>query len=412
MRNLTFGTKFIITFIVFAFFDEVLTLEVGSVFFTPVKLFSLFATVLYFLQLKNNVRKDAYSSQSRLGFTFLYLYILLSIMFAIVGGDGSIGSLAERFFHFSSALIIIDLCIGYFVNGRTQLDKIITCLIVIFYIEVAAASIEVIRGQPLINFGIVGKSPLKIRGFHADRIYLAEYLALGWFLMYISKSSYIKLIFFGVISFVLALASGSNTAIILFAMVGIYIAYSIKNTALKMSLIVLALVFSFSFSLIRSSILDDYELAKIKQRDEMYYEAEVSANSNWRLWAIYEILENVIQSPSLIGNGYDSSTSFLEQKSGYLYRMKAHNVVSVFYDYGIVGFICSVILFIGLTKNLIRNMVNKNRDLLSHLAFIFSVLILSRFLFYYHTTIVWVYVVGIALIVAAERSQRAKNISI
>lgn len=409
MKNINFQTRFLILFIVLAFLEEVMTFQIGSVFFTPIKAFSIFAVGCYLNKKSNLSRKEAYNNGVRKGFTLLYSYILISIIFSILSGTTSLGGGLERFFHFFSSLIIIDLLILYLSLNKIDISKVIQLLLVIFYIELFVSFSEVVLQRPLIKLGIVDLSPLKIRGFHGDRIYLAEYLSLGWFLLYITNKSKLTLGFFGLVSFIVIVASGSNTAILLFLIVSVYIIYSIKSKVLKIFLLSLAIISSSLFNVIRNEFLSEADLNEIERRNEMYYEEEISESTNWRLFAIVQIWDEFLSNPTIFGNGYEASSNFLEKKSNFLYRMKPHNIISVLYDYGICGMLFAVILLFGLLKNILKMLVIKHRSNLSHLSFIFSALVLSRLLFYYHTTIVWVYIVGIAFIVIGSRFTQVKK---
>ncbi|MDR0261939.1 MAG: O-antigen ligase family protein [Sphingobacterium sp.] len=403
-----FETSFLIAFIIIAFLDEVLTIRVGPIFFTPLKAYSLLSLFVYLKDSILKIRKSSYQNKVRSGFTLLYIYILISIIFSVLQG-GAVGGLIERFFHFFSSLIIIDLFVKYIINKKVDLEKVINVLLSIYFIELTVTFLEAVLQRPLINLGVVNLSPLKIRGFHGDRIYLAEYLPLGWFLFYIKHGISYKSVLLGGITFFVIILSGSNTAILLFLLVAIYITYSLKNTVTKIFIIFISLLASLSLNYLRSKFLDDTDQMVIQKRNEMYYESDVDAKSNWRLFAISTIWEDFVSSPTIFGHGYEGSEKFLERKSGYLYKMKPHNIISVLYDYGFIGGIFAIILLWGLVKNTIKTLRINNRTTLSHLSFIFSILILARLLFYYHTTVVWVYILGIAIIVAADRVDVTKK---
>lgn len=408
MKNLNFETKFLIAFILIAFVDEVFTFDLGGVFFTPVKMFSVYS---FFVFLNNRVfilNKNAYYDKVRKGFTLLYAYILIAIVFALASGGLSLG-LIERFFHFLSSLIIIDLLVKYFLSNKINYEKVISAILIVYFIELTVSFVEVIIQRPLINLGVVGLSPLKIRGFHGDRIYLAEYISLGWFLYYVKNGQNLKLFLLGLLSFIVVIVSGSNTATVLFAIVGCYFAYSLRSIFLKVVLIILAILAASTYSFFRAEFLSESDLAQISKRNEMYYEGGADETSNWRLFAIYEIWDDFVENPTLLGHGYEESSRFLEIRSNYLFLMKPHNIVSVLYDYGLIGGVLALILIIGLIKNAIKMTIIKNKTLLTHLSFIFSVLILSRLFLYYHTTIVWVYIVGVAIIAANNRLLLKRN---
>ncbi|TYP94609.1 O-antigen ligase-like membrane protein [Sphingobacterium allocomposti] len=408
MKDANFETVFVIVFILTAFLDEVFTIQIGSVFFTPLKGFSVFATLVYLSRITGNVRLNAYDSSTRKGFTLLYLYILTAIVFSLVQG-GAIGGLLERFFHFLSSLIIIDLLISYIKRNKVNLTAIINTLLLVYYIELIVAFGEVLLQRPLINVGIVNLSPLKIRGFHGDRIFLAEYLSMGLFLYFHKNGINLKLLALGVISFIIVIVSGSNTAIILFAVVGAYIAYSLKNKTLKVVLIIMAFLGASTFSVLRSKFLSDADQVQIEKRNAMYYSGGSNADANWRLFAITEIWDNFLSEPTVFGHGYESSSDFLELKSNYLYKMKPHNIISVLYDYGAIGGLFAGVTLIGLFTTAYNMFRIKRRDTLTALSFIFSVLMISRLLFYYHTTIVWIFIFGVAIITVTERSRSKVN---
>jgi hypothetical protein len=391
------GTIFICLLVVIAFLDEVLTFKAGEVFITPLKVFSVYAFILYLSKIQE-IRRTK-KPVLFISFRFLYSYVIISL---IISGfyNGISLSMFERAFHFFSSLIIINLIYDFLLKKQINFRIMVDILIWIFYVELAVSMLEVIYQRPLINVGIVELSKLRIRGFHADRVFLAEYLFVGLMLLYIKKANIFWFLGIAFLCVVVTASSGSNTALVLIAIGGLYVLYNIKKMWLRVILMGLCVVGVVSISLIRQATLSESDLIEIQKRQEMYY-SDVDGTSNWRLFATTELINDFISNPTLFGNGYESSQDFLEKKSGKFMKVKAHNILSVLYDYGVIGFVLLSILTYTLSKSAIILFLRKKPDIIVQLGFMFAILLLSRFFLYYQTTIVWTYMMGIPFVAYA-----------
>ncbi|WP_299626077.1 hypothetical protein [uncultured Tenacibaculum sp.] len=385
-------------FIFCAFFDEVLTFELGSIFITPLKLFSI---ILIFFYPKMGLKNIVRAPKILKFYIYLHLFILVHVFLAFYTGDLRFSTFLDRLIHIITAMLALLIIYNSFEKNKIDISQLQKVFLWVFSIEVLILFFEILTGRPFFTHGIVGNSPLEVRGFHADRIFLSEYIFIGNMILFsILKSKIIKYtVFF--LSMAIVISSDSNTGVLLLS--SCFLFYFLKdkvNLGLKVISVTFFFVLFTQISFIQKKLLSEDALIKSQERFEGYF-GENMSQDNWRLYSAITLIENLKDKPTVLGEGFGANARFLSRKAFLDKELSAHSVLSIIYDYGLIGmfFICLIVFL--LIKNIISisriNMIKENRNYLMFF-FMFNLLIFSRFILYYQTTIVWIYVIGIAMI--------------
>ena len=394
---------FIISFMI----DHIFSFELGSIFISPFKITSIVLSLIfivegkYYLQIKFSSEKGQRCLLLFILFNFLQM---ISLFYSPVSLSQKVNYLMM---HFTAIIIVV----GFFnilkkTNTKDTLKVISKNLSVFFLIEISLLTLEFLsngRGS-LLNIGLLNNPDLdgyRMVGFHWERLYYAEYLILGFLAVTFKKWKKRLLYFLFLTVLILVYLSDSYTGQL--GIVMLLILFFVDKARMRIKkrfmLIIFALlaigyILPSTLSMLNRSDRDFREIRK-----ETYFQD--SMETNWRIYSSTTLLKKFIDSPTIIGEGYKSNNLFLKGINKSWKAVSAHTFVSILHDQGILGIILFFLILqiqVSTNLNILRNL-NKDASnkLLYSFVFMFNVLMILRFIFYYHSINQWIYLIAIPL---------------
>ncbi len=404
-----------------ALLRDILIFPVGSIYLTTYKiaLLSMAFYSIYNYRIYGSGQKGFRKNVTNSFILFLIL-LLISIL---LSHDISIN---EKVNHFLFNLITLYILILWRSNmGYIDLEKVYNkasrVFMFIFFLELIIGTTQLLFRQQFIpSIGIIsGNMPYYIFGLNYERLFLAEFLTIGYAIIIIeNKYSFLSRTLLGITVFTIVLISGSFTGLLGLIFAILYSRKLVGNWLSKVSTAVIIALVIFRPA-IEQAFLSESSLRYQNARTDYYFND--SYEYNWRLYSGSMIIEAAKKSPQLLGGGFRASNYMLQpyyefyvsNKSGRETKedkyVSSHTILSTLYDQGILGF--SIILsFIYASFNWIyKSYFAKTEDPFVKnyykLTGVILILFILRLFLYYHSLIHWHFLVALMLASTAPKNQ-------
>ena len=415
---------FIPSLAVSALLRDILILPVGSFYLTTYKL-ALLAITLYSIYNYRIYTTRQHGFRKNITNSFILFLILLSVS-VILSHDIGIN---EKVNHFLFNIIIVYILILWRSNIRyIDLEKVYKyatkVFILIFFLELIIGAAQLIfREQIIPSIGIISSNmPYYIFGLNYERLFLAEFLTIGYAIIILEdRYSFFTRTLLGITVFTIVLISGSFTGLLGLILTVVYSRRLAGNMLSKISTAIIIALVIFRPA-IEETFLSASALRYQTARTDHYFND--SYEYNWRLYSGSQIINAVKKSPSVLGAGFRASNYMLQPSyEFYIFnksRIKAkedkfvsnHTILSTLYDQGILGFTIMLIFIYSAVSWIFRSYKAKPEDQFFSkyykLTGVLLILLLLRLLLYYHSLIHWHFIVALML-GSATPSDRNKH---
>lgn len=389
--------------IILFFLNEVLSINLGIFYFRPEKIGVFLGVLVCFRYIP--VAFFARGVGWLLHAFLVYNLILAFSAFYSPVLSSILNKANVLLFNVGQALLAYGIAGAIMRSGSLEaLRKLIPWYVVLGIVNILAGYMDYIVGRRVIPSGVRSADytyGIGIMGFHADRIYLGEYIVIAIACLIGLSSGSLKhralLIAVTLLGGAQLVLMNSYTGMLGFT--AIFVVYFIFAPLVKkIALIPLSgLVLLFI-----GFVYVTYAPEDIKAEQAMKFENRVAGEetTEWRYVASLLIWERVSQTPSFLGKGYRATEKLLEYYSGIV--STPHTVISIIYEQGLVGaaiflwFICLYLMhFFGFMR---RGGVP---IAVKYLIVGLSIITLLRFSFYYQIRNEQSYIFTVAFLAAA-----------
>ncbi len=393
-------------YVLSVFINEVLTINLGLFYFRPEKI-----GILLGIALTLRYCKVVFSTSKRASFLLLSwaIYNLwwgCSAFWSIDRYPSILNQFNVLFMHLADTLFVFGM-IGALITSRSfvPLIRSMRLFVIIAFLEILSGSLDYIAGHRVIHSGVRAADytyGIGIFGFHAERLYFAEYLVIAnsvclglrncslvWrllrWLIVILTPVFLSLIL-------------SYTGIVVYLLFMGW--YFLRNATMKNRLICVGLLLAFVF--VVPKIYNQFTPEIVKQmRTKKFEKRDQDSSDTWRYLATTILIDETMRHPSLVGHGYFSTEMILDDQLGK--RSTPHTIISIPYEQGVIGVLIAVVLFSQLMIAFFNKTLQGDRNcILPNDVRLFvlgvSCCALGRMLFYYQVRNYYVYVLAVLLL--------------
>jgi len=404
-----------------ALLRDILILPVGTIYLTTYKM-ALLAIALYSIYSYRIYGSGQKGFRKNITNSFILFLILLSIS-VLMSHDISIN---EKTNHLLFNIITLYILILWrsnmkYIDIKKVYENAVRVFMYIFFLELIIGTAQLLFRQQIIpSIGIISSNmPYYIFGLNYERLFLAEFLTIGYAIIVIeNKYSFLTRTLLGIIVFTIVLISGSFTGLLGLILAIIYSRKLVGNMLSKVSTAIIIALVIFRPT-IEETFLSSSSLRYQNARTDYYFND--SYEYNWRLYSGSMIIDAVKKSPRLLGAGFRASNYMLQPYYEFYIlnksRIKAkedkyvssHTILSTLYDQGILGF-SIILIFIYASFNWIyKSYFTKTEDPFVKnyykLTGVILILFILRLFLYYHSLIHWHFLVALMLASTAPENQ-------
>jgi hypothetical protein len=334
-----------ITYILGVFLDEVFTIDLGIFYFRPAKIGLLVGAFLVLRYCKIAFHRSEYTSLLFLSFGMYNLWWGATAFW----GDrfsSPLNQLNVMMVHTADTVFVFGLAGALLTAGSASpILRSMRIFILIAVLEIVAGSLDYLVGHRVIPSGVMEADytyGAGILGFHAERLIFAEYLVIATSVCLgcINKSVFdfvlrrIILVLAPVFLMLLSSYTGILAYLLFMSWYFIHQNSNWRHWLLRIIVISLALVI---FPVIYNKCVPEVEKNVRKAKFERRLKAnDEQSKGVWRYVASDYLIKEVINHPTLFGNGYLSTEKVLNELLGN--DSTPHTIASIPYEQGIIGF--------------------------------------------------------------------------
>lgn len=392
-----------------ALLNDILIIELGGIFISVYKVMLIISAILFFNPFLFSISDKNHRGNSNI--TIWFILYCAFLIFSVFYSSGLSIMQKLNYLIFLSCEVIIVLGVSYKIKNtdRQRLMKSFkTTLLIIFFASLFLSTAQLVFRDQILYLGLFSsrKITYAITGFNIERLFLSEFLTFGIAIILVHNifKGFIRSILV-VWVILLILISGSFTGVL--GIIGsMFIIYrtrlNIKRVLYPLLLLPLLLLLLQKVS--TTSVVSTRLESSDEKLDSYLFNA---STKNWRLISSLALIQEITENPTLIGHGYMSSKYFLKNVN-YIYSANkygidkaqdkentSHTFITILYDQGLIGFIIFSIFFYQILKLGLKLFFRIDKKLFSNpevlLTKIFIILVMLRFMFYYHTLNHWHY---------------------
>jgi hypothetical protein len=265
----------------------------------------------------------------------------------------------------------------------------------LFYFLLFVVALEELGVSPLKEFGIINIHGQSFRyfGLHNERLYLTELLLIGGTGLSLTRKINLDLILLIVLS--ISLLNQSFTGVIQVMLVFLVL----KKISFK-SMLYFTLIGGFLFFTLNNVhvLFKGIHAVNFSMKIAQYTQ---SPDESFRFVTNLTIIQEFFRTPTLFGHGMNSNIALVAKVVGKELAATSHSLFYLLHDGGIVGFLFALIFVTYLVVRSRNSSINN--ESMGLFSVIFSVISLTRMLFYFHPYLPLYY------LLAALYAERAKS---
>ena len=294
--------------------EDILVLKVGPIFITPIKLVLLMGGLTFIKYLH-----PIFITSFKLGSPTLKLFFLYSIIqiFSLSYANSITFSQKINYLLFNTASIVIIYGMAkLFLKTNYNYFNYNFSLILkyIFYLSLLFSTFQLaFNDQFVLNIGNfkTGKGGLGVTGFNYERLFLCEFLTLGYGIILLQNANKLlslKIILLGIWVFSIIVATDSFTGMIGFSCLLLCIP-KIKMRYVLVLFLVMFINILLVLPFLKSSVFSSEQLRVREYRFQSYFKNYQT--DNWRYLSTFAIISEVINNPTYFGMGFKENESYL-----------------------------------------------------------------------------------------------------